>query len=63
MTKFDHLLGLLSTGSSESFEDRIEKLQSEFQQNDVDIVITKLLNKQEENAVPMESEIAKENST
>ncbi len=51
-------MGLLSTGSSDLFDDRVGKLQNEFQQDDVDSVIMKLLNKQEENAVPMESEMA-----
>jgi hypothetical protein len=51
-------LGLLSTGSSESFDDRVGKLQNEFQQDGIDSVIMQLLNKQEENAIPMESEMA-----
>jgi hypothetical protein len=51
-------LGLLSTGSSDSFDDRVEKLQNQFQQDGVDSVIMKLLHKQEENAVRMESEMA-----
>jgi hypothetical protein len=51
-------LGLLSTGSSDSFDDRVGKLQDEFQQDGIDSVIMKLLNKQEENAIPMESEMA-----
>jgi len=51
-------LGLLSTGSSDSFDDRVEKLQNEFQQDGVDSIIMKLLNKQEENTVSMESEMA-----
>ncbi len=58
MTKIDNLLGLLSTGSSDSFDDRVEKLQNEFQQDSVESIITKLLNKQEESAVPMEAEMA-----
>ncbi len=58
LTRLDNLLDLLSTGSSDLFDDRVEKLENEFQQDDVDSVITKLLNKQEENAVPMESEMA-----
>ncbi|UJR17801.1 hypothetical protein I4U23_004700 [Adineta vaga] len=62
LTKLDHLLGLLSTGSSELFDDRVARLQDDFQQNEVDTVITKLLNKQEENAVSMESEMATMNS-
>jgi len=51
-------LGLLSTGSSDSFDDRVGKLQNEFQRDGVESVIMKLLNKQEENALPMESEMA-----
>jgi len=51
-------LGLLSTGSSDSFQDRLAKLENEFQQNDVESTITKLLHKQEETAVPMEAEMA-----
>ncbi len=58
MTKIDNLLGLLSTGSSDSFIDRLEKLQNEFQQNGVESVIAKLLNKQEDSVVPMEAEMA-----
>jgi len=50
-------LGLLSTGSSDSFDERLAKLQNEFQQSDVESVITKLLNKQEESAAPMETEM------
>jgi hypothetical protein len=57
LTKIDNLLGLLSTGSSDSFNDRVEKLQNEFQQNGVESVITKLLDKQEESVVPMEAEM------
>ncbi len=57
MTKIDNLLGLLSTGSSDSFDERLAKLQNEFQQSDVESVITKLLNKQEESAAPMETEM------
>ncbi|CAF0981750.1 unnamed protein product [Rotaria sp. Silwood1] len=59
LTKIDNLLGLLSTGSSDSFDDRVGKLQNEFQQNGMESVITKLLNQQEENStVPMEAEMA-----
>ena len=58
MTKFDNLLGLLSTGSSDTFDDRVGKLQTEFQQDGVESVIAKLLNKQEENSIPMESQMA-----
>jgi len=58
LTKIDNLLGLLSTGSSDSFDERLEKLQNEFQQNDVESIIMKLVNKQEESAVPMEAEMA-----
>ncbi len=50
-------MGLLSTGSSDSFDDRVGKLQNEFQQNGVESIITKLLNKQEESAVPMDAEM------
>jgi hypothetical protein len=57
LTKIDNLLGLLSTGSSDSFDERLAKLQNEFQQSDVESVITKLLNKQEESAAPMETEM------
>jgi hypothetical protein len=49
---------LLSTGSSDSFDDRVGKLQNEFQQNGVESIITKLLHKQEESAVPMDAEMA-----
>jgi hypothetical protein len=58
LTKIDNLLGLLSTGSSDSFDDKVEKLQNEFQHNDVESIITRLLNKQEESVVPMEAEMA-----
>jgi len=51
-------LGLLSTGSSDTFDDRVGKLQTEFQQDGVESVIAKLLNKQEENSIPMESQMA-----
>ncbi|CAF3867145.1 unnamed protein product [Adineta steineri] len=57
LTKLDNLLGLLSTGSSGLFEDRVGKLQNDFQQDGVSSVLMKLLNNQDENAVPMESEI------
>jgi len=58
LTKIDNLLGLLSTGSSASFDDRVGILQNEFQMNDVESVITKLLNKQDfESTVPMETVI------
>ncbi|CAF4069843.1 unnamed protein product [Rotaria sordida] len=58
LTKIDNLLGLLSTGSSESFDDRLGKLQNEFQENGVESVIAKLLNQQEESSVSMEAEMA-----
>ncbi len=51
-------MGLLSTGSSDSFDESLEKLQNEFQQDDVESIIMKLVNKQEESAVPMEAEMA-----
>jgi len=51
-------LGLLSTGSSDLFDDRVRKLQNEFQEDDVDSVIMKLLHKQEQNAVSIDLEMA-----
>ncbi|CAF5133670.1 unnamed protein product, partial [Rotaria sp. Silwood1] len=57
LTKIDNLLGLLSTGSSESFDDHVGKLQNEFQQKDIESVITNLLNKQKEYSLPIEAEM------
>ncbi|CAF1143594.1 unnamed protein product [Rotaria sordida] len=57
LTKLDNLLGLLSTVSSDSFDDQVGKLQNEFQQKDVESVMMHLLNKQKENSLPMEAEM------
>jgi len=54
LTKIDNLLGLLSTGSSTSFDTNLEPLQAEFEQNGIESVITRLVTKQDENSVPME---------
>lgn len=55
LTKLDNLLGLLSTESSNLFNDRLEKLQTQFQQDGVDSVIKDLLNKeQQDNPSSME---------
>lgn len=59
MTKIDNLLGVLSTGSSVSFDDRLGQLQNEFQQKGVESVIETLLNKnEEENSTLTEVEMA-----
>ena len=55
LTKLDNLLGLLSTESSNLFEDRLEQLQNQFRQDGADAVITDLLKKeQRENPSAME---------
>jgi len=58
LTKIDNLIGLLSTGSSASFDNNLEPLQTEFQQNGIESVITRLVEKQDENAIPMETSVA-----
>jgi hypothetical protein len=58
LTKIDNLLGLLSTGSSASFDNNLEPLQAEFQQNGIEAVITRLVEKQDENSIPMETAAA-----
>jgi hypothetical protein len=58
LTKIDNLLGLLSTGSSASFDNNLEPLQSEFQQNGIETVITRLVEKQDQNSIPMETAAA-----
>ncbi len=58
MTKIDNLIGLLSTGSSESFDNNLEPLQVEFQQNGIESVITRLVGQQDENAIPMDTAAA-----
>ncbi|CAF0970006.1 unnamed protein product [Adineta ricciae] len=54
LTKFDNLLGLLSTQSSDVFEDRVEKLQNDFQRDGVDSVMTNLLRQLQETSSPNE---------
>ncbi|CAF1382962.1 unnamed protein product [Adineta ricciae] len=54
LTKIDNLLGLLSTGSAASFDERLQALQNEFQQSDVATVINNLLCKQNDSVEPME---------
>lgn len=59
MTKLDNLLGLLSTGASTSFDDRVKQLEEQLQQNGVESTMNTLIHKQEESgAVSMETEIA-----
>lgn len=58
MTKLDNLLGLLSTGASTSFDDRVKQLEEQLQQNGVESTLNALLHKEEENAAPMETEVA-----
>jgi len=54
LTKIDNLIGLLSTGSSESFVTNLEPLQVEFEQKGVEAVISQLLTKQDTSGVPMD---------
>ncbi|CAF3978135.1 unnamed protein product, partial [Adineta steineri] len=54
LTKIDNLIGLLSTGSSASFDNNLEPLQAEFQANGVESVITRLIGTQDENSAPMD---------
>ncbi|CAF3735633.1 unnamed protein product, partial [Rotaria sordida] len=54
LTKIDSLLGLLSTDSSQTFNDQLEKLQNEFEQSDIESVVTNLVNKQANNSPPNE---------
>lgn len=56
LTKIDNLIGLLSTGSSESFTTNLEPLQVEFEQKGVEAIINQLLTKQDGSAIPMEVE-------
>jgi hypothetical protein len=43
LTKIDNLIGLLSTGSTVSFDNNIEPLQEEFEQKGIVSVLTRLL--------------------
>jgi hypothetical protein len=52
LTKIDNLLGLLSTGSSGSFDDRVTSLQNNFQNHGVPSVIKQLIDKKETEALP-----------
>ncbi|CAF0817119.1 unnamed protein product, partial [Didymodactylos carnosus] len=49
LTKIDSLLGLLSTGKFESFENNVEPLQNQFAESGIDSVMTSLLEKTPEN--------------
>lgn len=62
MTKLDNLLGLLSTGASTSFDDRVKQLEEQLQQNGVESILNALLHKEEENAALMETEVARTTS-
>lgn len=57
MTKIDNLLGLLSTGSTASFDNNLEPLQAEFQQNGIEAVITRLVENRDDNSVAMDIEM------
>ncbi|CAF1258574.1 unnamed protein product [Rotaria sordida] len=59
LTKIDNLIGLLSTGSSDSFDNSLDPLQVEFEQNGIESVITRLVEKQDENSMPMDVEMNK----
>ncbi|CAF3653335.1 unnamed protein product [Rotaria socialis] len=59
LTKIDNLLGVLSTGSSASFDTNLEPLQAEFQQNGIEAVITRLIEKQDENSMAMDIDMGK----
>ncbi|CAF1078048.1 unnamed protein product [Rotaria sp. Silwood1] len=50
LTKIDNLLGLLSTDSSQTFSDQLEKLQNEFEQSSIESIMTSLINKQTNNS-------------
>ncbi|UJR08982.1 hypothetical protein I4U23_013232 [Adineta vaga] len=54
LTKIDNLIGLLSTGSSTSFDNNLEPLQAEFQEKGIEAVLTRLIGKQDGNGAPME---------
>ncbi|CAF2138561.1 unnamed protein product [Rotaria magnacalcarata] len=54
LTKIDNLLGLLSTDSSQTFSDQLGKLQNEFEQSNIESVMTSLINKLTNNSPPNE---------
>ncbi|CAF4919672.1 unnamed protein product [Rotaria sp. Silwood1] len=63
LTKIDNLLGLLSTGSSASFDTNLEPLQAEFQQNGIESVITRLVETRDENSMAMDVDMGKTTAT
>jgi hypothetical protein len=49
LTKLDNLLGLLSTNSTDSFDNNLISLQAEFEKDGIESVVTRLLSNQQEN--------------
>lgn len=54
MTKLDSLLGLLSTNSTDSFENHLSTLQAELEKDGVESVVNRLLTNVDENNTSME---------
>jgi hypothetical protein len=50
-------ISILAHQYDDSFDDQVGKLQNEIQQDEVESVLMKLLNKQEENTLSMKSDL------